>query len=235
MLRSTWDYHLAPDAFCDWIARLEAAQVRLFNPAPLLRWNLRKNYLRELANKGIETVPTEWCDLPASLAERMRFHGWERAVAKPQISASAYRTLLVDAATAGDHEQSFAEMCRAAGGAMLQPYLDEIESEGEWSLMFFAGEFSHAALKKPAAGDFRVQNEFGGTATLKPPPEDALHSANKILSFLPDLPLYCRIDGVCRTGVFLLMEVELIEPQLFLRLHPPSAGLLAGKFVQSLR
>jgi glutathione synthase/RimK-type ligase-like ATP-grasp enzyme len=234
IIRSCWDYHLQPEKFLQWIADLESAHVPIFNSAPIIRWNADKTYLRELEAKGIAVVPTLWPE-PAnqlSLSEKLRELAWPKAVVKPRISATAYRTQLVTANSAASAQLLFDDL-RAVPGVMLQKFMDAI-TEGEWSLIFFAGTFSHAVLKKPKTGDFRVQNDFGGTAQLADPPPHVLSSATRAVEAV-EPTLYARVDGVVDEGTFRLMELELIEPALFLADHPQAANRFADAIVKALR
>jgi glutathione synthase/RimK-type ligase-like ATP-grasp enzyme len=235
VIRSCWDYHLHPEKFLSWIKQLESANIPILNPAPLVRWNANKSYLRDLDTKGVPIVPTFWVEdrTSVSLGERLRELGWQKAVLKPRISATAYRTQLVsadDAVTA----QALFDQLRRGPGVMLQKFMDAITTEGEWSLIFFAGAFSHAILKKPQPGDFRVQNDFGGTAHPADPPPHVLASATRAVRTV-DATVYARVDGIVDTDQFRLMELELIEPRLFLAEHPAAPVRFAGAIAQALR
>jgi glutathione synthase/RimK-type ligase-like ATP-grasp enzyme len=230
VLRSCWDYHLKPESFLRWISRLEAQGVSVFNPAPLVRWNADKAYLRALEAKGIHVVPTFWADdpphnaqIPISLKDKLRELGWQNAVIKPRVSATAHRTLLVSVAGAEEAQSHFDDL---QPGVMVQKFMKDVASEGEWSLIFFAGRFSHAVLKKPRSGDFRVQNDFGGTSQVGDPPPNVLAAATRAVRAV-EATLYARVDGVVEDGQFHLMELELIEPALFLADHPEAAGRFA--------
>jgi glutathione synthase/RimK-type ligase-like ATP-grasp enzyme len=234
IIRSCWDYHLQPERFVRWIAALENAQIPVFNSVPTIRWNADKTYLRDLEAKGISVVPTFW-PAPAnqiSLSEKLRELAWPKAVVKPRISATAYRTELVTANHAASAQSLFDDL-HAGPGVMLQKFMDVI-TEGEWSLMFFAGAFSHAVLKKPKAGDFRVQNDFGGTSQLADPPLHVLTSATRAVE-AAGTTLYARVDGVIDEGKFHLMELELIEPALFLADHPQATNRFAEAIARTLR
>jgi glutathione synthase/RimK-type ligase-like ATP-grasp enzyme len=217
VLRSTWDYFERIDEFRSWLDRIEREGVRLYNPVPLVRWNFDKRYLAELQSRGVRIVPTRFCDagarvdLPALVAER----GWSQAIVKPAVSGGAYRTHRFAAADAGRVQDELDEILRTSG-ALVQPFLDEIVRDGEWSLLSFDGVSSHAAVKRPATGDFRVQAQFGGTHEPADPPAAVRRAATAILGELPTPTLYARIDGIVRDGEFELMEVEVIEPYLFL-------------------
>jgi len=220
VLRSTWDYHLKPEKFLRWIDAQATAGTPLWNPATLVCWNANKTYLRDLDAKGIAIVPTIWPERgePATLHERLHELGWKKAVIKPRISATAYRTHLITAENA-DSAQTLFEDSLAGAGVMVQKFMDSIIDEGEWSLMFFDGVFSHAILKTPASGDFRVQSDFGGSDRLVEPPAHVLQSARDILGKI-EPTLYARVDGVVEDDQFYLMELELIEPALFLSSRP---------------
>ncbi|MGC2197554.1 MAG: hypothetical protein WA628_22975 [Terriglobales bacterium] len=234
VIRSCWDYHLQPEKFLRWIAELDAANMPIFNPAPLLRWNANKIYLRDLENKGVAIVPTIWPedDEPTSLQEKLQDLAWHKAVVKPRISATAYRTQLVSTDNADSAQPLFDEL-RRGPGVMIQKFMESIAVKGEWSLMFFAGAFSHAVLKKPRPGDFRVQNDFGGTSQLADPPPHVLQSATRAAQAV-DPTLYARVDGVVDSGQFRLMELELIEPALFLADHPAAPARFADAIAQAI-
>ncbi len=234
MIRSCWDYHLQPEEFLDWIASLEAAGIPSFNSAPLIRWNVNKTYLRDLEGLGTTIVPTLWSEPGASadLRAQLQELGWRRAVIKPRISATAYRTQLVTANDVASAQKLFDEL-RSGVGVMVQKFMDSIATEGEWSLMFFAGQFSHAVLKTPSAGDFRVQNDFGGTSRITDPPRCVLESATRTVRSV-EPSIYARVDGVVEHDQFLLMELELIEPALFLESHPAAPSRLADAIARAL-
>jgi hypothetical protein len=229
LIRSSWDYHLRPLEFLDWIARLERGGVGVWNPGALLRWNHHKRYLRDLAARGVATVPTRWLARgePADLRALLADAGWREAVIKPAISASAFGTWRSSSATAS-RDQSRLEQLLTAGDAMVQPLLSEVSDAGEWSMVFLARRFSHAVLKRPAAGDYRVQWEFGGSAVSATPPQGVQADAERVIAAAPGDPLYARVDGVERDGRLVLMELELIEPHLFLGWDNGAAGRLAG-------
>jgi hypothetical protein len=227
VIRSCWDYHLHPEKFLRWIADLEAGNIPVFNLPPLIRWNVDKTYLRDLEARGIAIVPTFWAEDNGAirLEDKLRELGWPKAVVKPRISATAYRTQLAADADAAIAQPLFDDL-RRGPGVMLQKFMDSITSEGEWSVIFFAGTFSHGVLKKPKPGDFRVQNDFAGTAHLTEPREHVLSSATRAVEAVAPT-LYARVDGVVEDGQFRLMELELIEPALFLADHPQAPGRFA--------
>lgn len=228
VVRSCWDYHLRVAEFLSWIDSLEARQIKVWNSPSTIRWNADKLYLRDLEAKGIPIIPTLWPDASEDISLRNELFkaGWDRAIIKPRISATAHRTKLISRDDANDAQILFDEL-RVGPGAMVQKFMEGITREGEWSLMFFGGEFSHAVLKTPKAGDFRVQHDFGGHEQLTTPPEFVLKAAKNIVRGVSDT-LYARVDGVVEAQRFLLMELELIEPALFLTNSPGAAVRLAA-------
>ena len=229
ILRSTWDYHHRAEEFRAWLDRLESDGVALWNPVPLARWNMDKRYLRDLAARGISTVPTAWieADSGVDIDELMEANGWDDAVLKPVVAATSYRTVRVSRGAAAVHGRT-AEV----GEAMLQPFVPQVADEGEWSLMFIGGEYSHAVLKRPAAGDFRVQEEFGGSSRTAEAPPALRESASRALGAVEHPWLYARVDGVRDgDGSMMLMELEMLEPLLFLA-HDPQAP---ARFADAIR
>ena len=228
LIRSCWDYHLRLPEFLGWIARRERAGSVVWNRADLLRWNCHKGYLRDLAARDVATVPTRWLargeeiDLRALLADA----AWQDAVVKPAVSASASGTWRTSIETATTDRARLDELLRA-GDVMVQPLLREVGDAGEWSLLFLGGRFSHAVLKRPASGDYRVQWEFGGSAVSAAPPRRLLDDAERVIAAAPCDPVYARVDGVEREGRLVLMELELIEPHLFLGWDAEAADRLA--------
>jgi len=209
ILRSCWDYHLRVNEFLDWVGRLEQSAVPIQNSPCLIRWNADKRYLRQLEAAGASIPQTVWIEdrEEVSVHEILAARGWESAVVKPTVSASAHNLRRV---FKGEPP------VRLKGPAMVQEFIPEILSAGEWSLVFIGGCYSHSVIKRPAPGDFRVQWQFGGDAVLAAAAEETVEGVTNLLATLPDQPLYARVDGIeCKSG-FVLMEMELIEPVLFL-------------------
>lgn len=228
VVRSCWDYHQRLEEFLAWVTRLERAGVPLWNPPALLRWNSHKGYLRDLAAGGVAIVPTRWLarGRRVGLGQLLSDEGWIDAVVKPAVSASAAGTWRTSAATASA-DQSRLDALLLAGDVMVQPFIGEVCDPGEWSIIFFGGRFSHAVLKRPAAADYRVQWEFGGTAASMAPPPRLVADAAAVMAAVPGNPLYARVDGVERDDRLMLMELELIEPHLFLGWDADATGRLA--------
>ena len=230
VLRSTWDYHLRVGEFETWLHALDAAGVRLWNPTALVRWNMHKRYLRELGERGIQVPPTEWVSRgdPRPLASVLRGRGWSDAVVKPAISASATETWHTTPEVRADGAR-YARLV-SERDVLVQLAVPEIRSAGEWSLVFIAGAFSHATVKRPRPGDFRVQVEHGGSVDPASAPAAVVDAGRAIADALERPWLYARVDGVATAGGFVLMEVECIEPHLFLA-HAPGAH---ERFAQAL-
>ena len=229
VVRSCWDYHLRHDDFFSWVDRVTAAGVPIWNSPAVLRWSSRKTYLHDLEIGGVRTVPTVWLladnarAKTASLATLLTGTGWERAVVKPIISASAHDTWSVTIDEARDDAGEWDARLRALiarPGAMVQPFVQEVESDGEWSLQFFGGVFSHAVRKYAALGDFRVTREWGGWHETVTPPPNVIRQAEGALRFAPGESVYARVDGFIVNGDFMLTELELLEPSLFLDADP---------------
>lgn len=213
VIRTPWDYQRDPDAFLETLDSIED-KTRLANPASIARWNFEKHYLLELHLDGIEIVPTIW-DAEYSVEN---FAKWQDAllsqtlIVKPTVSATAEHTYKLegfDASLQGVFdERSF----------LVQPFVEMIVFEGEYSLFFFNGEYSHTILKSPKTNDFRVQEEHGGIITAVRPEPSMLTTATAVLGRLSEKLLYARVDLVRYHGRFAVMELELIEPALYLRM-----------------
>lgn len=239
VIRSAWDYTRHLDAFLAVLADIEQ-HARLENRLPLVRWNTSKTYLRELAASGVATVPTVWRDRLDSgdLEGLFEEVASEEIVIKPVVGASAEGAYRIGAREArkmaGEVEAFYARRALQA-----QPLVRAVLDEGEYSLIYFNGEHSHTLLKTPKSEDFRVQEEHGGIIRAVDA-EKALHDAGKaVLEILSETPLYVRVDFVRAndSDSFWLMELELVEPSLYLRLDPEApkrfARALDERFSQS--
>ena len=229
VVRSCWDYHLRHAEFLAWVERVERAGVRLHNAGPILRWNSDKRYLRDLARAGVDVVDTRWSDEApgtATLAAVLADAGWDDVVIKPVVSASATDTWRVPPGRSADWEERFRALT-ARGPAMIQPFVPEVALGGEWSLVFIGGEFTHSVLKRPAPGDFRVQEEHGGSQEARPADPGVVRAAAAVLARVPGAPSYARVDGCVVDGRFRVMEVEVLEPTLYFTEGPHAADRLA--------
>lgn len=229
VVRSCWDYHLRHTEFLAWIDRVERGGATVHNAPSILRWNSDKRYLKDLEQAGIDVVHTRWTDdsaEPPSLASILAQEGWGDVVIKPAISASATDTWHVPPGRTAEWEDRFRAMARR-GAVLIQPFVPEVAREGEWSLVFVGGEFSHAMLKHPAPGDFRVQTEHGGSQQRAAPDPELIRVAHGVLACAPDATSYARVDGCVVRGHFRVMELELLEPTLYFTEGPEAAERLA--------
>jgi glutathione synthase/RimK-type ligase-like ATP-grasp enzyme len=233
VVRSCWDYHHRPVEFHAWLDRLSDEGARVFNPVSLLRWNSDKRYLRDLADAGIEVIPTAWVEHrdEASLAELAGARGWRHVVVKPSVSATAFETWRAGPEVTGEDEQRFRRLT-GERPALVQPYLPDIE-RGELSLVFLGGQYSHAVLKRPRAGDFRVQTDFGGTVEPIRPDDQVVASGARVLAAAPSPTLYARVDLCLVNGRAQLMELELLEPALFFAHEPDAAARFASALTRA--
>jgi len=216
-----WGYHLEVDR---WLAGLDRwpDDVPLFNPGALMRWNTRKTYLAELERAGVPTVPTLFGPPHAGAFDQL---GTDELVVKPQVSAGSHLTLRM---RRSDTLPDLAD-------AMTQPFLPAIQSEGEYSLFFIAGTPTHAIVKRPTGGDFRIQPQFGGRNEPWSPDGEALKVAEAALRAAPAEPLYARIDLVRRLdGQLALIELEAIEPDLYFEHGPGVLDRLAEAVARAL-
>ncbi|MFC7536435.1 RimK family alpha-L-glutamate ligase [Sphingomonas sp. GCM10030256] len=224
-----WGYHLR---FTDWLAlldRLEAERVRVVNPVPLLRWNSDKAYLTELGASGVPTVPTLAVDHlnEAALTAAHGVFASDELVIKPPVSASAWGTFRLGR---GDPvpEEVFGDRM------LIQPWLGSVTTDGEYSLFVFGGEVSHAVVKRPKAGDFRVQPDHGGTSVACEAPEGAVELARAALEAAPAEAAYARVDMLRgNDGALQIIELELIEPALFLHNVPEAKGRFAAAILSA--
>ncbi|MEZ5063446.1 MAG: hypothetical protein R3B81_01875 [bacterium] len=231
VLRSCWDYDRRPAEFRAWLDARERGTARVANPVRALRWNLDKDvFLEDLAARGVAIVPTRVARPgdPRRLSEVLAGTDWSRAVVKPAVSLNSNGTWRVDTTQVEtpDAEERF-RCAMASAPLLIQRYEPAIETDGEWSFVFLAGRFAHAVRKRPAPGDFRVQSEFGGhKERIGVPPAALLESAEQTLSTAEtacgERFTYARVDGVRAPEGFLLMELEVLDPSLYLEVAPES-------------
>jgi glutathione synthase/RimK-type ligase-like ATP-grasp enzyme len=228
VLRSTWDYHFRVAEFHSWIDRMDALGVRLWNPPGVLRWNTDKRYLARLSHPHLSPPPTVLLERGSAvdLAALLDARGWDEAVIKPAISADGFATERTSRAQAAS-DQAGLDAMLARGDVVMQMLVPEIRTNGEISLMFFSGVFSHAVSKRPKAGEFRVQERLGGMIARTDPPRTLLDHARGLLDTVARGCLYARVDVVETAARFTLMEVELVEPSLYFEHDPPSARAFA--------
>ncbi len=236
IIRSTWDYHLKAGAYQAWIRSFLSRSNQLWNPPAVVLANLSKRYLIELERRGINVVPTVHIEAGdvQPLRDLMEHQGWDEVVIKPAVSASGRGTWRSSRTAAERDQETFAAQSRAHD-VLVQPYCPEVASYGEWSIVFFDGEYSHAVLKKPADGDFRVQRHLGGTPVAATPDAGLVTQASAIVAEVGGPLLYARVDGIARGRDFVLMELELNEPFLFLSLSDGAAARFGAAILRVLR
>lgn len=227
IVRSAWTYHRKPALFDAWLDRVAGHDLRVFNPVPLLRWNSCKSYLFELEKAGVSIIPAIHLDTPGSLDREVIASslGTLDIVAKPLVGASALGVRRAKL----DRPEDLEELASALeeGPLLIQSYVPEVATRGEWSLVYFAGTFSHAVIKAPGSGEFRVQQALGGTIRPADPPDTIRRFCEETLSALDLEPLYARVDVVEGAIRPLLVELEVIEPVLFFAEAPGSATRFA--------
>lgn len=227
IMRSCWDYHEKTAAFFRFLDTLVAQRTLLWNPAPVLRWNVDKAYLRDLIARGARVPRTLW--VPRGEAPRLdkllEEHALYEVIIKPQISLSAVDTFRSARARASADQARFEALARHKA-LLVQEFLPEIEL-GELSLIFLGGRFSHAVRKTPAPGDFRVQADHGGRRQRIEPRPEWIAEAERILATVPEPLLYARVDVVERAGDLFWMELELVDPELFLAFDPDAPARFA--------
>ena len=231
---ATWDYPEDPTGFLAVLESIDRSAATLVNPLPLIRWNIPKTYLQELATGGAAIVPSHWyerfadCDLAADAQE----FGIDRLVVKPVVSTNATDTYLLS--PPGPEDELAATF--ADRPFVVQPFIHEIRTDGEFSLFYIGGRFSHAIRKVPESGDFRVQEEHGADIRPAEPPPGMIAAADDIHRQLSPAPLYARCDFVRDgEGAFRVMELELIEPSLYLRMDENAPGRFAKAFDDYVR
>ncbi|WP_448553107.1 ATP-grasp domain-containing protein [Thalassotalea montiporae] len=236
IVRSPWDYQDDADKFIAVLEKIEQSTAHLENSLAVMKWNIDKRYLKELEAKHVNIVPTLWrehfdgSEIPAFFEH----FGVEQIVIKPRISANADNTFWLKKASYQDSLAALTEAF-ASRNFMIQPFMASVIEEGEFSLFYFDGNYSHAILKTPKKDDFRVQEEHGGRlATIEPEPE-LVRQANLSLAAISDMPLYARVDFVRSGDSFALMEAELIEPSLYFNMDKDSAARFAQAFAAKMQ
>ncbi len=228
VFRTTWDYFDRFSEFSAWLDRVETLTA-LCNVISTVRWNMDKHYLGDLDTQGIPVVPCRFLERGSeeTLAAILDETGWHDAVLKPCVSGAARHTCRVSERNAAVVEPILRQLL--AGEAMiLQPFQASITLQGEDTLMVFNGRYSHAVRKVAKEGDFRVQDDFGGSVHDHHPTDEQVDLAERAQAACDPLPAYGRVDMVRdNDGRLAIMELELIEPELWLRHHPPAATAFA--------
>lgn len=228
LFRTPWDYSEQFGAFSQWLERART-QVHFINPVTSIYWNSDKHYLVDLAEAGI-AVPTTHYVKRGSTATLVELHealGWTDTVLKPTISAAGRHTYRLTPDNRAAHEDIFKTLL-IDEDLMVQPFLKHIVNKGELALMVVGGQVTHAVRKIAKAGDFRVQDDFGGRVEAHIPTEEEIALAQRAVAVCPGAPLYARVDLVWdNEGGLVVSELEIFEPEMWFRFYPPAATLLA--------
>ncbi len=228
IFRTTWDYFDRFSEFSVWLTKV-SKQTTLINSEAIIRWNIDKHYLQDLQKNNVHIAETHFIEkgTQTTLKQLHRSLQWNETVLKPCVSGAARHTYKLNAENLDAHETIFQELT-SEEAMMLQPFQYNIIEKGEISLMVFNGQFTHAVLKKAKAGDFRVQDDFGGSVHDYQPTAQEIAFAENTVRACKELPLYARVDIFeDNNGHIALSELELIEPELWFRKHPEASTILA--------
>lgn len=216
ILKSPWDYHEKLSSFLSWLGGLEGKGIKVLNPASIIKWNSDKHYLADIAQAELPVIPTVYMEKGSKVTEDYFIDlKAEKLVIKPCVSAGAKNTLLLNREEFPAKMEEIDTWLKDEA-YMVQPFVEEI-LEGEWSFLFFGGQYSHSLLKTPKQNDFRVQHYLGGSISYPKASEEHISQAREYVEKFAQNTLYARVDGVIINGTFHLMELELIEPYLFLK------------------
>lgn len=234
IFRNTWDYYEKETSFRAWLDELASQNIKTLNPLSLIQWNMHKFYLKSLEEKGIPILKTCFLEKGKPFNFENIPPSWKELVLKPAFSAGSYLTIKFNRedwpAIQKEYAKHFIEK-----DFLLQEFSPDILTLGESSFIFFNGNYSHAINKKPVENDFRVQIQYGGQYVSIKPDTAILDQARNVLGALPSLPLYARVDGIVSDGILKVMEVELIEPDLYFRVLPETAQHFADTIEQYLK
>lgn len=215
VIKSPWDYHNHLTEFWSWLDRLEKLGVKVLNPAEIIKWNSDKHYLKDIAQKGLPVIPSGYIEKGGRFDTDFFDHfNTDKLVIKPCVSAGAQNTMTISKSNVTERLEEVNNLLKEQD-FIVQPFVEEIKN-GEWSFLFFNGNYSHCVLKTPKQGDFRVQHYHGGSISYPTPDPLHIEQAGAYLKSLPQATLYARVDGILINDSFQLMELELIEPYLFL-------------------
>lgn len=214
VLKSPWDYVFKTKLFYEWLDKIKQLNILMLNSADIIKWNSDKHYLKDIAAAGLKVIPTAFLQKgePFHPEDYFKLFNTNTLIVKPCISGASRNTFKITAES---------EPVEVTESTMIQPFVPQVNEEGEWSLVFLGGKFSHALVKTPAKEDFRSQPQFGGMLQGKQPPASLLNSAAQYVAEFARGCLYARVDGLMIDNEFHLMELELIDPFLFLSIYPP--------------
>jgi len=236
VFRTTWDYFHKFTAFSKWLDKA-ATETQLINSAELIRWNMDKHYLKDLSDKGVNVPSTHYIEKgeTASLQYLHEQNDWSETVLKPAISGAGRHTYHLNTDNLLEHEGIFQQLIKEEA-MLLQPFQHNIVNKGEVAYMVFGGKYSHAVLKIAKEGDFRVQDDFGGTVHSYSPSEEEIQFAEECFMACSPQPAYARVDVIKdNEGKLALAELELIEPELWFRKYPKGANHFAQAVIDKMK
>ncbi|NVK86338.1 MAG: hypothetical protein HWE21_18565 [Cytophagia bacterium] len=228
IFRTTWDYFDRYEEWKGWLEKV-SQMTKMINPYELIQWNMDKHYLADLQKKGINIPETHYVEIGVvtNLAALFAQKEWTECILKPCISGAARHTYRIDLSNIHEHEPIFQKLIQDEA-MMLQPFQKNVIAKGEISLMVMGGQFTHAVLKIAKPGDFRVQDDFGGTVHEYTPTSEEIAFAEKAVAACSPHPHYARVDIIRDNDDQLaVIEMEMIEPELWFRLKPEAAEVLA--------
>lgn len=227
-----WDYPDAPAEFLELLRRIDNSSALLINELALVEWTIPKTYLRDLERRGADIVPSDFPDEFSidAVREALDRFAADELIVKPVVSTNAKNTFRLRRDELHACEEALLNTF-SGQAAIIQPFVAEILSSGEYSLFYLGGKFSHAIRKVPASGDFRVQEEYGAAIELIDPSAGLVAAGDRVIGLVEPAPVYARVDFVAgREGRFLLMELELIEPSMYLRMDKEAPRRFAMAF-----
>lgn len=229
LFRATWDYFHRVNEFHDWLKN-KTELIQFINPYSIIQWNMNKHYLGDLRKKGVNIPPTLFLEQGelSGLKEILLQTGWKKAILKPAIAGAARHTYLFDVSSVDQYQDVFQQLI-STESMLLQEFQEQIVSKGEVSFMVFGGTYSHAVLKKVKSGDFRVQDDFGGSLHEYTASKEEREFVENIIAQCDVLPVYARVDVMWdNSNQLCLSELEMIEPELWFRKAPSSAEIMAN-------
>ena len=229
LFRATWDYFHRFAEFQLWLKK-RAQQIEFINPYSVIQWNMNKKYLGILQQKGINIPPSLFLEQGenSSLKNVLQRTGWSKAILKPSVGGGARHTYLFNEDDVDHYEDTFQRLV-STESVLVQEFQENIKSKGEVSFMVFGGQYSHAVLKKAKTGDFRVQDDFGGTLHSYIASQEEKTFVEQVIAQCAQSPIYARVDVMCDNhNELCLSELEMIEPELWFRKHEDAAQTMAN-------
>lgn len=236
VFRTTWDYFDRFEEFKRWLTQVEPL-TQFFNPVSQIKWNMDKWYLNDLKERGVHIVDTLYIRKgeKRSLKEIINESGWVDIILKPTIAGAARHTYKLNSQNVDEYQEVFEDLIRNED-FMIQPFQYNIIEKGEISFMVIDGKFTHSILKKAKSGDFRVQDDFGGTVHNYTASEQEIHFAEEVVQACDPLPVYARVDVMWdNENRLAVSEVELVEPELWFRECNESAEALAKSIALQIK